>query len=420
MLSLILWCCRRTLLPESEKAQESGTEDMAGSGRNIPEHRAEASIAIWKEALCGVDLCLLHTAPAYYGLDVPRGNGSAVVLIPGFLTNDAFLRHLYSWLERIGYRPYRSGIGLNAECPNLLIKRHVTAAIKKAVKETGRRVHLIGHSLGGIIARSLAVQRPDDIASVIMLGSPFRGTVVHPEIWHVAERVRKQILERHGRAVFSNCYTPQCSCDFSKSLRRKVPRSVGLTAIYTRNDGIVDWRYCVTGDSRIDCEVSGTHIGLPFNASVYATIAARLSEVQSRRSVRSSIAVSRARRKQAVDEARHAASKRNIQNACATCSSPVMPIDLPVSNSSKETSVPELSAALGMTLDGMPGEPPILYAQGAAILPVADWNRIHRAWLVLKQRSRHTLVLVRQGVERGRHTAMVRLSTLARRLRGEI
>jgi hypothetical protein len=52
---------------------------------------------------------------------------------------------------------------------------------------------------------------------------------------------------------------------------------VAQTAIYTRSDGIVDWRYCVTGDPEIDCEVSGTHVGLVFNPAVYRILAGRFA-----------------------------------------------------------------------------------------------------------------------------------------------
>jgi triacylglycerol lipase len=112
---------------------------------------------------------------------------------------------------------------------------------------------------------------------VITLASPFRGTVVHPTILRVAESVRKHILDEHGQGVLPTCYTGRCTCDFLASLRRKIPRSVVETAIYTRNDGVADWRYCMTGDAANDFEVPGTHIGLAFNASAYAVIARRLA-----------------------------------------------------------------------------------------------------------------------------------------------
>jgi triacylglycerol lipase len=238
---------------------------------------AEADITIWKEALFAADLLLLHASPVYYGLGIPRGDRSAVVLVPGFLGTDAYLTQLHSWLGRIGYRPYFSGIGLNAECPNLLIQRRLNDNIDKALSDTGEKIHLVGHSLGGIMARSVASQRPDDIASVITLASPFRGTVVHPTILRAADAVRKRILEEHGTGVLPACYTGRCTCDFLASLQRKMPGSVQETAIYTRNDGVADWRYCMTGDPRIDFEVPGTHIGLAFNSSAYTIIAKRLA-----------------------------------------------------------------------------------------------------------------------------------------------
>ncbi len=242
---------------------------------------AEADITIWKEAFFPADLLLLHASPVYYGLGIPRGDGSAVVLVPGFLGTDSYLTQLHSWLGRIGYRPYFSGIGLNAECPNLLIQQRLQDNIEKARLDTGRKIHLIGHSLGGIIARSIAGQRPTDVASVITLASPFRGTVIHRTILKAAEAVRKQILREHGPQVLPTCYTGRCTCDFLASVRRKLPDSVMETAIYTRNDGIADWRYCTTGKCKCDFEVPGTHLGLAFNASAYAIIAKRLAMARS-------------------------------------------------------------------------------------------------------------------------------------------
>lgn len=237
----------------------------------------EADVAILGEVLCVAELVLLHAAPLYYGLGVPHGDGSAVVLIPAFLCPDAYLTPLHQWLGRIGYIPFFSGIGFNTECPNLLIRQQLNKTIEKALSVSGRKIHLIGHSLGGIIARAIAAQRPADIASVTTLGAPFRGTVAHRSILHAAQMVRNRILTKHGTGVLRDCYTGHCTCDFLESLNCVLPTSVLETAVYTEGDGVVDWHYCVTNRPDADFSVSGTHIGLVFNPSVYSIIAARLA-----------------------------------------------------------------------------------------------------------------------------------------------
>lgn len=246
----------------------------------------ETEVPILSEVLFAAELVLLHAAPLYYGLGVPRGDGSAVVLIPAFLCPDVYLTPLHQWLARIGYQPFFSGIGFNTECPNLLIRRQLNETIEKARAKSGRKVHLIGHSLGGIIARALASQRPADVASVITLGAPFRGTVAHRSILRAAEIVRHRILAKHSTGVLPDCYTGHCACDFLDSLRQAMPASVAETAIYTESDGVVDWRYCRTDRPEADFSVSGTHVGLVFNASVYAVVAERLAHAGSKRAKR--------------------------------------------------------------------------------------------------------------------------------------
>ncbi len=246
----------------------------------IREDEAAAAVPMWQEALFGIEMLLLRASPGYYGLGLPRGDDSGVVVIPGFLGTDMYLMEMFAWLRRIGYQAYFSGIGLNAECPNLLIKRRLNETLDRARAETGRKIHLIGHSLGGIIARSAAGQRPDDVASVITLGSPFRGTVVHSRVLRTANMVRIHILDKHGPGVLPDCYTGRCTCNFLDSLRRDLPETVAETAIYTKSDGVVDWQYCITGDPDIDVEVPGTHIGLAFNPAVYDVVARRLANAR--------------------------------------------------------------------------------------------------------------------------------------------
>ena len=245
--------------------------------KQSPQIFSKNGVSPWTEALFAAEILLLHATPVYYGFGVPHGDGSAVVIIPGFLGTDLYLMELHGWLSRIGYRPYFSGIGINADCPNLLIERHLNETLKKALDETKRKVHLIGHSLGGVLARSVAGGRPKNIASVITLAAPIRGTVANQTVLHAAEAIRKRIQLEHGRKVLPGCYTGRCTCDFINSLRRDLPSSMLQTAIYTRHDGIVDWRYCMTKDPEVDFEVPGTHIGMAFNPAAYTIVAERLA-----------------------------------------------------------------------------------------------------------------------------------------------
>lgn len=241
----------------------------------IPHGEQACPTPIFSEALCALEFLALRLSPAYHGTGVPRGDGSAVVLVPGLLGMDLGMCELHAWLKRIGYRPYYSGIVLAADCPNDLLRR-LDATIDRAWAETGRRVHLIGHSLGGIFARSAAVRRPDRISSVISLGSPYRGLVMHSWVLGLSNAVRGWIRSTHP-GVPRECASSRCRCDFGRSLGRRWPRSVRQTTVYTKCDGIVDWRYCVSGKRDVDVEVVGTHIGLPVNARVFWHIAQRLA-----------------------------------------------------------------------------------------------------------------------------------------------
>ncbi len=238
---------------------------------------AAVPLPIWHELLVGIEMVYLRLSPVYWGFGIPRGDGSAVIVIPAFLMTDLYLTEFRAWINRIGYKAYFSGIGRNTECPNLLIQHKLNATIRKAYKQTGRKVHLVGHSLGGVLARAAASQMPDRIASVITLGSPFRGVSVHRSVLRAAELVRGHILERHGKGVLPACYTAECTCNFLQSLVTELPESVAETAIFTKSDGIVDWRVCRTGNPGVDFEVSATHIGLAFNPIVFDVVAHRLA-----------------------------------------------------------------------------------------------------------------------------------------------
>ncbi len=249
------------------------------------EFQASTALPLWREALLGIDWLSLRMSPVFRGTGVPKGDGSSVIVVPGFMGSDQYLGDMNSWLRRIGYSPHLSGIGRNADCPDVLAQR-LHNAIEHASSETGNPVHLIGHSLGGVLARSTAARWPDLVASCVTMASPFRGIRVHPFVLQTAHLVRGRILQRQGGAADKkpHCYSGYCTCQFLDSLREEFPASVPQIAIYTKTDGVVDWRCCINElDDGTDIEVPGTHVGLAFNPQVYKHIANFLAEPASYR-----------------------------------------------------------------------------------------------------------------------------------------
>lgn len=232
---------------------------------------------LWPELFAVLEWASLKTSPAYYGIGVPRGDGAPVILVPGFLGSDLSLMEMRAWLRRIGYRPYLSGIGRNDGCPDVLLER-LLETIDRAYRETGSKVRLIGHSLGGLLARAAAVRRPRHVAQVITLASPFRRLSAHPFVLTLISLVRGKALKRDfGNAEGS------CECSFLEAIKERMPDSLTCTAIYTRTDPVVDWRDCVENDQALNVEVHGTHVGLPSNPAVYKEVSRLLAEPVSQR-----------------------------------------------------------------------------------------------------------------------------------------
>lgn len=235
-----------------------------------PQH---VDISLWRELTCGVEYCALKTSSVYYGFGVPKGKGEPVVVVPGFLGNDWYLVELYLWLQRIGYKPYFSHIGHNAQCPDKLMHRLLNT-VNRAYAATGKPVHLVGHSFGGVLSRGVAVRKPERIGSVITLGSPFGGVRVNPWVLWAIAQVRQRTHRSAGKRG-KDCFTDSCACGFLCTMNNSFPKSIPHTAVYTKTDGVVDWQVCLNGDDS-DIEVTGTHVGLAWNPQVFRAIAERL------------------------------------------------------------------------------------------------------------------------------------------------
>lgn len=110
----------------------------------------------------------------------------------------------------------------------------------------GNRVQIVGHSLGGMLARGLAVRRPDLVAGIVTLGSPMLAPAAH----HTSLARSVDVLVRLSRAglpglLRQECVAGHCARDSFEESQQPLPAGIGFTAIYSRRDGIVDWRACV-------------------------------------------------------------------------------------------------------------------------------------------------------------------------------
>jgi len=195
-------------------------------------------------------------------LQLPRGNGERVMVLPGFGADDVSTFALRAYLRAMGYAAIGWGLGRNdGDVPRLMDQ--VATRVLELTEREQAPLRLIGWSLGGYLAREAARDLPDRVARVVTLGSPVVGG---PKYTAVARLFR----------------TEPGALDLIETLvdqRYAVPLTVPVTAIYSKRDGVVAWRACIDERSPAveHIEVRTTHIGLGFAPEVYEIVARRLA-----------------------------------------------------------------------------------------------------------------------------------------------
>lgn len=234
---------------------------------------------LWREILWPTELGRLLCSPLYRGRGVPHGHGEPILVIPGFLANDLMMMPLRNWLRRIGYRPYHADIAWNTDCPNKTALR-LAQKVKVIHRKTRKPVVLIGHSLGGMLAKSVLQHVPELIDRVITLGSPFRDHVrAHPAVTGVWEYLLAGQGKLVGRNLHPSCGTGFCMCDFVRHMLQPELKPVPQFAIYSRKDGVVDWESCAEENPSANTEINeATHIGLIFHPRALRAVARRLAQ----------------------------------------------------------------------------------------------------------------------------------------------
>jgi pimeloyl-ACP methyl ester carboxylesterase len=232
-------------------------------------------IPIWREARLPLEHAALLRDPVMRGEGVPRGDGAPVMLIPGFLAGDPSLSVLGRWLERIGYAPCRAGIRANVDCTARALER-LEAQLERLAEGHGRPARIVGQSRGGSMARVLAVRRPDAVESIVTLGAPLSDQLaVHPLV-RAQVRALALIGSLRVPGLFSyDCAEGPCCARAREDAAAPFPAGVRFTSVYSRSDGVVDWRSCLDPAAR-QVEVDSTHCGMAVNAGVFRAVAEAL------------------------------------------------------------------------------------------------------------------------------------------------
>jgi pimeloyl-ACP methyl ester carboxylesterase len=201
--------------------------------------RAVAQRAGWqtvmaREARAAPELASFAMTAAPLLAMCPRGDGHAVLVLPGLGGSDSSTAPLRWFLTLLGYRCSGWGLGRNRG-----FGRQVTDGLDELLAEaleTGP-VSLVGWSLGGVHAVELARRHPDAVRSIVTLGSPLAG-------------------------------------------RRPPPAAIPTTSIYSRTDAIVAWRASrlASPPPHENVEVHGSHLGLGHNPAVAVVVADRLAQ----------------------------------------------------------------------------------------------------------------------------------------------
>ena len=208
-----------------------------------------------------------------------------VLLVPGFMAFDGTLKGMSVFLRHQGFRTYRSQIVLNVGCTREAADK-LERRLEAIATKCDRKVTIVGHSLGGMLARGLASRRPDLIEGIVSMGSP----VLAPGAIHKVLAWDAQMLSKLTRAGFrgmmsADCFGGECARLSFQESQEPLHPDVAFTAIYSQRDGIVDWRACLDPAAR-QVEVRTSHCGMAVDPIVMDHVLTALRDQQVTRATR--------------------------------------------------------------------------------------------------------------------------------------
>jgi pimeloyl-ACP methyl ester carboxylesterase len=191
----------------------------------------------------------------------PRGDEHPGLVLPGFTADDSSTVVLRRFIRALGYRAH--GWRLGGNFGHKALGKQLFHRLEQLHSDSGKRVSLIGWSLGGILAREVAREYPALVRQVISLGSPFASRQGRSNVPRVLFRIVS------GRSPEEAIHE-----------RFALPPPVHSTAIYSRTDGVIHWLACVEREAphTDNIEVPGSHCGLGVNPLVFYAIADRLAQ----------------------------------------------------------------------------------------------------------------------------------------------
>ena len=207
-----------------------------------------------------------------------------VVLVPGFMAGDFTLLLMSRHLRKLGHRTYRSTMRANVGCTQeaaYALERRIEAITIKR----GRKVTIVGHSLGGLLARAVAARRPDLVDGAITLGSPMLAPgAVHSVL---ALNIAMVIALRRaglGQMMGDDCTSGDCARLSWEQAQFPLHKDVAFTSVFSRRDGLVDWRGCLDPAAR-SVEVTTSHLGMAIDPVVFDIVASTLEHNRTQRQV---------------------------------------------------------------------------------------------------------------------------------------
>jgi len=211
---------------------------------------------VFLEARGPFELRTLRRHPLWDGIGIPDGNGRPILVIPGFLASPTSADALVAILRKANWAALTASVGRNSGPAYNGVERS-QADMLSLVETFGRPVTIVGHSRGGQYARILAVRHPDLVGQIISVGAPL--LLKYPRFAPV--RVPIEMLELTWRRGAFGPIDPDLEASIDRERFLPFPERVDFVSIYSRNDGIVDWRTCLDSAAKL-VEVSASHGGL--------------------------------------------------------------------------------------------------------------------------------------------------------------